>query len=349
MLHIFMQHESALPSMSARLRSLTILSMCLWLLSAQFAGADDGPRAYRLNPGEVLRFIPEGTSQAREEIIQAHPRLKRNVQTGHGFLLYWKESDAISQIMASTPVTIATILKNMDTPWKVQGDATALNSPLPGDWVVRESASQSERAAALAQLFTTELLRVPCEKALGYVPVIQQADEQIPVTIARGAYQFTTLDPKVQSIQLTTTGTDLFDLFGGGGQGNIDQLLDVLGLLTQVYFINETGDSSTVTWEQHESSVCLPGTERKTHTEKLLSMISRQTGLTFTPESRSMQVWKISKPAPQTVPTIPTEQKPDSGSTPIAEQKSPTLWVVSLTLIAVVIAWILSRFRSSAR
>lgn len=332
----------------------SILAMAWCCLSGTILRADERQR-YELSPGETIRALASDAGAERDDLIRKHRNL-RNVAPGQGALLYWSDSrNALDDTFLSSPVTLGKILKDVYpvpiSASMVQGDQSLLNTPIPGDWIVRTSAGLDERAKALDQLLHAEPLQSQVKAALGFVPVFSQVEAKLPVVVAQGKYKLTPLDPQFPWVHLTSKGTDLSDLFGGGGQGNVEQFLSVLGLLTKSTFINETGDPTEFRWEQHESSVCMPGSDPKAHLQSLLQRVTQQTGIAFVQEDRTFLVWNVSKQpipsVPDPTPTVTPDSKPEPTTVPTQPSSSNQIvwWVAGILLICVFVPYLMIRKR----
>ena len=159
---------------------------------------------------------------------------------------------------------------------------------LPGDWVVRESAPLAERLKVLEGILATEFHQ-PIQFMLG-----KKVRETVVVT---GQYKFQALPGAVdKTINWTLTESDV-QSSGGGGSGHLS---DFLGILTSFYnrpFIDETknGPGEPLSWSQRMSIVEVARPKDSKNLNKVLSLLSRQTGLTFRIDQRPVDVWHVER------------------------------------------------------
>jgi thiol-disulfide isomerase/thioredoxin len=247
---------------------------------------------YGLAVAESLRHIAEPFIPERTQFITS--RLNRYGGVGtlpERIRLSFSEGIPPSDSMAgSGAATLRSLLSSLAPSGSPRGlfdcPPQLAKLKLPGDWVVRESAPLAERLKALEGILATEFHQ-PIHFVLG-----KKVREAVVVT---GQYKFQALPGAVdKSINWTLSESDI-QRGGGGGSGHLS---DFLGSLTSFYnrpFIDETknGPGEPLSWSQRMSVVEVDRPKDSKNLNKVLSLLSRQTGLTFRIDQRPVDVWHV--------------------------------------------------------
>jgi len=164
---------------------------------------------------------------------------------------------------------------------------------IPGDWVVRRDSSKEQRIAAFEGIV---------QQYTGRTIVFKESRVEREVVVARGTFHFQpqagTNNPgwiHVYADQLDP------DTRGGGGSGSLAKLVRYLGEVTfNQQVIDETTSEPDVQvhYSWHMSGYIRRITDEKERAAKLrmvLDNVSRQTGLTFSIERRTVSVWLVTE------------------------------------------------------
>jgi hypothetical protein len=251
-------------------------------------------QVYRLADGEVLKripppFIPERMDWYRTQDAHQAELIPRGPEymTFHwdGQLRRWgmgfgyRDGQTIAQLLGST--------MQMKT-YEFEGPADLLSYKLTGDFIIRRDTTSRAQFDALCLI-----VRADGGPAMRFT---QQTLDR-PVIIASGTYGFRPLkdsdNPRAVHLYVgepdRTTG-------GGGGSGDLDDLIREIGSRAGVAVVNnvEGAKPQMVSYRYHRSSNLSdekPGPQRDEKIRKLLDAVTGQTGLEFKIESRPVQVW----------------------------------------------------------
>jgi thiol-disulfide isomerase/thioredoxin len=155
---------------------------------------------------------------------------------------------------------------------------------IPGDWVVRESSSWSDRLKSLERIL---------EADFGKKIHFERSKVEQEVVVASGRYKFRPLLGAVdRGINVTTDENDL-QSSAGGGSGN---LADLFGWLSHSYgrpFLDEVEEkpSGTINWWQRTSAIDV--FKKANKLKATLEILTRQTGLNFQTTRRQVDVWHV--------------------------------------------------------
>jgi len=170
------------------------------------------------------------------------------------------------------------------------GPQDVLDFRLPGDWIVRRSASQAEGLQALA-----EIVRAETGKIINFEK--QRGDAYVVRVSGRFRYHRMPGALSENEVQLFAgDGAGNDSGYAPGGAGTLAQLLGHLADRTGARFIDETESSHVrVAWSDRESS-WLAGLrhDRREHErrlKRLLANLAQQTELTFVVEQRTIDEW----------------------------------------------------------
>jgi len=165
--------------------------------------------------------------------------------------------------------------------FEIQGSAVLLNLSMEGDWTLRDGAELPALMGALETILRRELNRnVRCEKR----------GVERGVIVARGR-------PQVQNENAVRIyAEDASDDGAGGGTGKITEFLAHVGDTLGLPVVSEVGDREPrkISWENHaDANYTTMDSRLNELTEKVLKNISDQTGIAFTREKRTIDVWFV--------------------------------------------------------
>ncbi len=284
---------------------------------------------YRLTDGQVLTLIPPALVQPRLDWEQAEDEVRRLVdeqvreriarsrpgqgrgpeaQKGRGLS---NSDQALTHFQCFTwnggidlreprpvfrgPVTIKEAFERIvglsAFEYEILQDPTEVN--IPGDWVVHKGSSKKQRLAAFEKI-----VREHTSRPL----VFQETQVEREVVVARGTFHFQPLSGTYNPAWIHVYADRLDpDTRGGGGSGSLAEFISHLGEVNlDQQVIDETqGDRDVkVNYGWHMSGYIHRITDEKERAAKLrmvLDNVSRQTGLTFSIERRTVSVWLVTE------------------------------------------------------
>lgn len=161
---------------------------------------------------------------------------------------------------------------------------------IPGDWIVRKGSSKEDRLAAfeaIAQARTGRAIRFEIHSV------------QREVIVARGVFHFQPLSGSYNDSWIHIYADQLDpDERGGGGSGTLEKFVRILGdVVLNQHVLDETqGDRDVeVSYGCHRSGYVRSIADQEERGRKLrmvLENLSRQTGLSFSIEQRTVPVWR---------------------------------------------------------
>jgi hypothetical protein len=173
--------------------------------------------------------------------------------------------------------------------YEIARDLTDVN--IPGDWVVRKGSSKEQRLAAFEKIV---------RESTGRAIVFRESRVERDVIVARGTFRFQPPAGTYNRAWIHVYADRLDpDTRGGGGSGSLARFVRRLGEVTlnrQVIDETEGDRDGEVHYGWHESGYIRKITDEKERAAKLqmvLDNVSRQTGLTFTIERRTVATWHI--------------------------------------------------------
>lgn len=173
--------------------------------------------------------------------------------------------------------------------------ADLLRMQLPGDWIVRSTASQRAKLNALAQI-----LRSDFGKAVRF----DQQQVEREVIVARGIFKYQPL-PGVKSHKRDSVyiaDDPQADEWAMEGTGPLEDLLGAMGDLVRMPVIDltERPGPGLTAWAARPVP---SGPSGPVKLEKLLDNVAQQTGLSFELERRSVSVWRVAETSEEIVVT----------------------------------------------
>jgi hypothetical protein len=162
---------------------------------------------------------------------------------------------------------------------------------LPGDWVVRKPSSKEQRLAAFERIV---------RDGTGRSIVFQPSCVEREVIVAGGSFLFQPLSGTYNDSWIHVYADRLDpDTRGGGGSGSLAKFIRYLGEINfnqQVIDETEGDRDAQVHYGWHESGYIRQITDTEDRAQKLhlvLDNVSRQTGLMFRLERRTVCVWHV--------------------------------------------------------
>ena len=250
---------------------------------------------YQLGDGEIIKRIapPYPAERTELSIRRAYGGRLPNVDlTAFGStIFYWVEpADLQWWGFSGGSGNAGSLLSLADIHgYQVAPAGDLLKQPLPGDWIVRKSATVDQRLRAV-------------ESYLRQLPNPVRLDKhraERDVIVVRGIYEFHPVPGLGSPREIHLGGGDLLhpkvELLGaGGGSGKLADLFETLAGVANQYVIDETLDGDRrVVWKNHRDGTV----NEQDHDEgrdSLLQNLARQTSLQFTIERRTVDVWTVS-------------------------------------------------------
>jgi hypothetical protein len=256
---------------------------------------------YALGPKENVKRIAPPFPDARMEWYRvANPTQFEHIPAGPDAMLFrWENNRLRNWGMSFGGYDLDDVVEataGIHPQW-IEGPAELREKELPGDWIVRPTASREEILTELERILNREL-------SMGVR--LRLAEVERDVYVACGKYKFKPLpgQPAVDETQLTdrVSRTDPIQIFGaelapdsgaGGGMGNFQEFCDWLGEWVAAPIVIEVDQPprGELSWRLHERSPFTDAERARAHDPKLvLPNISKQTGLEFTRERRPVKV-----------------------------------------------------------
>jgi len=253
---------------------------------------------YKLNDGEVIRYIAPPYIPERAEYYHTEKRLQAQAKAiPRGPDLFIFKQDKNGQLQYAScgfGFKQHSLQQILDDPffgfWRYEFEAPdeLLNLNLPGDWTIREGASREALLAALEPIIL---------KATGHHFHFEKRAVEREVIVAHGRAKDLTMQTKVQ-IYAEKKGRG-----GGMSGGSLQQFLGTVGEQLDTYIVNEA--QKPVTDEQHDwvydweyfpdANASKMGNRRDELTDKVLKNLTAQTNLTFTREKRPVDIWFVTE------------------------------------------------------
>ncbi len=267
---------------------------------------------YRLEEGEVLKYIPLSLAEPRIKIDEinntirilvregsqimpplSHDEIKRMNEENHYTMFSWDGERAKRGGIFSDGVSIKTAFERIIVLSQFQYDripGTLSSIKIPGDWVIRSRTSKEQLLAAFETILRDFINR----------PIrFEKRQVELDVIVAREKFHFKPLSGTYDDnwIHIYSDKLDP-DESGGGGSGTVTKFLQWVAGSINMPVIDETSSSNTkLSWGNHYSGY-LRKIKNNTpeYNEKLdilLDNLTRQTGLIFTIELRMIEKWFV--------------------------------------------------------
>jgi hypothetical protein len=261
---------------------------------------------YGLTKQQVVRRVAPPFDPIRMRFYEVgNPSQAKSIPEGpSGMIFHWTEGKLSGWGMTFGPsgtsgYTLSGLLDAL-TGFKEQsidGTSERLNLVVPGDWVVRRGAREAEIIERLQTILQKEL-------ALPIRLVVREVPRD--VYVARGDYKLTPLPNRsgqeVMNYENRSLRTDEIEVFGkelaldsggGGGTGSYAEFLNWVGNWIDTPIVSEASTVPTreISWNLHQRSPATSQMRAEDHdSTAVLANITKQTGLTFTKETRSVRV-----------------------------------------------------------
>jgi hypothetical protein len=256
--------------------------------------------AYRLNDGEVLKhiappFIPERAEYYhREEALSTQAKYAPEPPAAFMFgqdgpSLHYTQATFGAAVMRLLDVTrdlFGIGRQNLEGPEELQD--LALN----GDWTVRAGTDRAQLLRALEAIIQRET---------GRSIKIEPRQVERTVLVARGgllpAFRAQQGNGRQSQIDIYAEQKNAKEVSQGGGTAR--QFLDWIGDALNLRVVNEISpetQSVRLNWRIYsDAEEWHMGDRRDELLGKVLDNITQQTGITFTPETRMVEVWFVSE------------------------------------------------------
>ncbi|HEV2294006.1 MAG TPA: sigma-70 family RNA polymerase sigma factor [Tepidisphaeraceae bacterium] len=258
-------------------------------------------QAYALEPGQVLRRVPPPfIDQRLDWIIQDQAYIAREeIEAGRTSLtVEWDPSAGrvTRQIgFAGGAASLGTILRAVlgAESYRIEAPRHLRRAVIPGDWVIRKGSTLEERAAALEQILGEQA---------GLAVTIRKRRVPRDAIVVSG-----TLNPTAAAATVHLYSDQKDTTLSGKGSGVFPGFLQSLARLTGRQVVNEslTPLDRKIGWALHTSGRVgdMPPKRAAAKIDMILANVSRQSGLQFRRETRSVDVWEVTEKEPGNEPT----------------------------------------------
>jgi len=256
--------------------------------TTQPAAPDDNWQArfnavYRLETGEVLKRVAPPFIAEREKFLSAMDPRRRFAVSNAGYRFGWNGAALAAVAGPMQAQTLASTLSyTLGVPaYRVEFGDLPRGMRLSGDWVVRDGATDDRRLAALAGVLARDWnLGVRFER--------RRVSRDVPVARGRWTAPAGTVVCLYETNDAQGRGT-----VEGDGAKFFASLADLLDEPV-VDDVAPPARPQNVEWRYGPDAQ--PGAAvRPDAIDAILSNVARQTGLTFTRETREIEVWSIQK------------------------------------------------------
>ncbi len=255
-------------------------------------------KVYRLDEGEVLRYIAEPYIPERGDFffyqfsrwgrfwlpMKYMPRIPESAE-----LIWDEKKNQVKGGMRAGRKDLRALLWELGFyEREYECDPILLEQRIAGDWVKREGAAREELLDAFEKILNEKL-----NLEISFVPDEVERD----AFICSGTFVFHPLGGEYgnNQIHLFVEKPDPADnIQGGGGSGDLDSFLNYVGGLGKKRIIN--ADKAVVedlTWRQHNSARGGRLKGEPALFEMLLENVSKQTSLRFKKERRKEKIWLV--------------------------------------------------------
>jgi hypothetical protein len=260
-------------------------------------------RVYKLETGQVIKRVPRPFIPERMEWYRAEQKDQAAaIPKGPDYMVFeWDEQKGLrnwAMGFGFEKLPLRTVLENavqLKT-YEYEGPDGLLSRDMAGDWVVRPGADTGGELAELARLV---------KQAHGIDVRFERRELEREVIVAGGTWKFTPLEGTYNEkwVHLFAGKQDKSE-GSGGGSGNLDEFLKMLGSRVGSRIVDEVKGPrpEMITWGHHASSRLYnmpPGPERLEKLTQLLDAVSKQTGLTLETARRKVPVWVLFEVKPE--------------------------------------------------
>ncbi len=251
---------------------------------------------YKLNDGEVLRYIPPPFIDERLKYYQSEDMLQNQAKAvprgPDSFVFRQNKNGQLQYSECFFGFKKHSLQQILDAPlgfWRYEFEASdgLLDLNLPGDWTILEGVDREDLLAALEPII---------QKATGHRIHFEKRTVEREVIVAHGLAQ-SPPGPNAK-IQIYAEKSNVGG--GGMGHGNLQQLLGTVGEQVNFCVVNEARVNplyaNLFDWAYYpDSNFSKMGSRREELTEKVLQNLTRQTGLAFTHERRPVGIWFVTE------------------------------------------------------
>ncbi len=226
---------------------------------------------YRLEAGEVLKRIAPPYIPERASFISRMDPTGAAANEKFGLAFMWE--DQITAVRGPLPsIPLGTMLSYcLDIPtYKVELPDTVRTMRLSGDWMVRQSASEDQKLAALSKIL---------KEQWGTTWEFQKKQVERDVIIATGRFS----PPAGELVQLSVEPRPQ----GPRVMGTVSSLLTKVGELTGRPMIDQSESSTAAAQWRPSPDPSIPPDQ----IDAVLKNLTDQTGLSFKQERRMIEVW----------------------------------------------------------
>jgi len=252
---------------------------------------------YRLEDGQILkRITPPFITERRDYYINEHSTQAEAISRSPGiFVFHWvgKLKNWGLSFSSKNDLNFILYFVLRLKSFEYDGPEELLALELPGDWIIRDDASQKIKLKALEQLIAEELDRsIQFEK--------RTVERQ--VIVATGSFEFHPSSETYEnkSVHLYTDELDPDEGSGGGTADSVNDFILRLGSLVNMPVVVHTESSKKIKipYRHHRSSYLRKvkdEDEKKRKLEMLLTNLTKQTNLQFKLEQRPVDVWFVTE------------------------------------------------------
>lgn len=246
----------------------------------------------------VARVEPPFPELRAKYFEVGHPTSARQVKTPPiAMVFHWDGTTLQNQErIYGEPYSLSAILERTLPVYAqdIEGPDEILNESIPGDWVIREGATQDQVLNDFAAIL---------QKQLGMQLRLMFAKRVRTVYVARGKYQFTAIAREEGEKPPKYPRSKTFDpieIYGekrvsdeswGGGVGDLKELLGDVGRWIKVPMIDEVAEppSKSITWHFHDTQDEKGNAVDNRNPDLVLKNLTAQTGIAFKKEYRAIR------------------------------------------------------------
>jgi hypothetical protein len=251
----------------------------------------DFSRIYALQPNEIFKRIAPPFASARLAFFRAESYGQSNADPPAAMTITFEPDGTFrpTAIRFNGTERLSDVIVSLlhVYPQDIDGDPTLLDTPIPGDFIVRDGTTAEQLLGPIQQMMGDEL-ETPMTLVFHNV--------ERPVIVLKGQWSFKPLlngagDRDV--IQLYAS--KLTNQGGGGGGGDAQQMVNWLGrYINRPVVLEATGVPPTVSWRQNGSEITSPA-----DATLVLNHLQEQTGLSWSEEKRMVRRLSVERAADQ--------------------------------------------------
>jgi len=254
-------------------------------------------QVYRLDPQQVIKRIsPPFIPERRDYYLNEHSGQASLIdRSPDRFTFHWDGKLKRWGLGFINTPDIDSTLRNVlrINTFEYEGPEELLSLKLPGDWIVRDEASQEVKLKALEQLLADELGR--------NIRFVKRTVER-EVIVATGKFKFHPPSGTYESnsVHLFSGQVDPDERSGGGTADSVSNFLQRLGSRVKMSVIDKTKSSEQVRipYLHHRSSRLRDikdEVEKAKKLKTLLANLTDQTDLQFKVERQPAEIWFVTE------------------------------------------------------